>query len=92
MQSSPIACAIHPDLGAVFTCQRCGSFGCEDCRNSSESTLCLPCAQRVAPAGTLTAGALLQDSRLGQAFSSALFYGTLVLAWMRVTGRVPVST
>lgn len=68
MQSTPppaedrISCANHPHLGAVFTCERCGSFGCESCRDSSHPTLCLPCAQRVAPVVVLTAGALLQDS------------------------------
>ncbi|WP_375769317.1 hypothetical protein NR798_00115 [Archangium gephyra] len=62
MQSLPVACAIHPDIGAVFTCQRCGCFACEDCRSVSQSTLCLPCSQRVAPAGSLTASVLLRDS------------------------------
>lgn len=68
MQSTPppaedrISCANHPHLGAAFTCERCGSFGCETCRSPSQPTLCQPCAQRVAPVVILTAGALLQDS------------------------------
>jgi hypothetical protein len=68
MQSTPppaeerIVCANHPNLGAVFTCERCGSFGCENCRSASQPTLCQQCVQRVAPVVLLTAGALLQDS------------------------------
>ncbi|MCY1083565.1 hypothetical protein [Archangium lansingense] len=68
MQSIPppaedrVVCSNHPLLGAVFTCQRCGSFGCEGCRSPSLPTLCQGCAQRVLPSGSLTAGALLQDS------------------------------
>lgn len=62
MQSLSAACAVHPDIGAVFTCERCGCFGCEACRSSSLSTLCQPCVQRVAPPVTLDAGELLQDS------------------------------
>lgn len=62
MQSLSAACAIHPDIGAVFTCERCGTFGCGDCRGPSPSILCLACVQRVAPAVTLDAGELLQDS------------------------------
>lgn len=68
MQSTPppaedrIPCAQHPHLAAVFTCARCGNFGCDTCRDSCHPTLCPPCAQRVAPVVVLTAGALLQDS------------------------------
>ncbi|REG30772.1 hypothetical protein ATI61_106242 [Archangium gephyra] len=62
MQSLSAACAIHPDLGAVFTCERCGTFGCEDCRGSSQALLCQACVQRVAPTVVLSAGELLQDS------------------------------
>ncbi len=68
MQSIPpraedrATCAHHPHLGAVFTCERCGNFGCESCRASSSPQLCQPCAQRVSPVVALTAGELLQDS------------------------------
>ena len=62
MQSLSAACAVHPDIGAVFTCERCGAFGCEGCRGASSSTFCQACVQRVAPVGSLSAGMLLQDS------------------------------
>lgn len=71
MQSSPppaedgAICASHPLIAAVFTCERCGSFGCESCRSTSSPTVCQPCFVRVAPFprdGHFTVGALLADS------------------------------
>ena len=37
-------CALHPDVSAVATCARCGSFLCGDCTEVvGESPYCAPC-------------------------------------------------
>lgn len=37
-------CATHPDVAAVATCARCGSFLCGDCTDVvGESPYCAPC-------------------------------------------------
>ncbi|MEM9190279.1 MAG: hypothetical protein AAGF12_13935 [Myxococcota bacterium] len=40
------ACAIHPDREAVFTCARCGTFGCSECAFATvrNRTTCRACA------------------------------------------------
>jgi hypothetical protein len=42
-------CANHISIPAVFTCSRCGTFGCGQCQavSSDESNLCLACQSRV---------------------------------------------
>jgi hypothetical protein len=67
MQSIPppgeggAVCANHSLIAAVFTCERCGSFGCESCRSTSLPAFCEPCSLRITDGG-LTASALLGDS------------------------------
>jgi uncharacterized membrane protein len=39
-------CAIHPDLPAETTCQRCGNYMCRTCVGEGGLGLCLACQQR----------------------------------------------
>ena len=56
--ASPLAhegarCGVHPSRDAGFTCERCGTFGCADCRFGGEPpagspprhAICLACAE-----------------------------------------------
>lgn len=36
-------CAVHPERAMVFTCERCGSFGCADCQSLRDETRCATC-------------------------------------------------
>jgi hypothetical protein len=40
-------CAVHPEVLATFTCSRCGSFGCEPCKASTnQAAMCKACLPR----------------------------------------------
>lgn len=41
-------CALHPEDLAVITCDRCGSFACDDCRRETKlgRLLCVTCYRR----------------------------------------------
>ncbi|QSQ12622.1 hypothetical protein [Myxococcus landrumensis] len=56
-------CALHPQGDSVFTCSRCGSFGCSECRSSPETTRCEACVRRLREDPTVMApGQLLADT------------------------------
>jgi len=46
-------CAVHPDKKARFVCERCGTFACNDCRRTNDTSgRCLKCTL---PVGQLAA-------------------------------------
>lgn len=91
MQSPSAVCAVHPQLGAVFTCERCGAFGCDDCRGPSLSLLCLACFQRLAPENAFTSGRLLRDSfcLMGRNLSGVGLFLSLSLSGMLLLMLLP---
>jgi hypothetical protein len=66
LQPAPEAkalCAVHLDTVAVFTCTRCGSFGCPLCRGAPEGLVCQACVSRAPPELVrLSLADLLQDT------------------------------
>jgi hypothetical protein len=54
-------CPKHPDLPAIMTCARCGTFACASCRGTRDPSLCADCDARSAPA-SFEVGDILQAS------------------------------
>lgn len=84
MESSATHCPVHLSARAAFTCERCGTFGCETCRAEGAPYLCRPCAQR-SGVGVLRLEAVLQEAwsvvrgHPGRTLAMGAAYGVLAL-------------
>lgn len=61
METASTLCPKHPNLTAVMTCARCGTFACMTCRSVGDERLCADCGERYA-AASFDVGSILQDA------------------------------
>ena len=58
---APAVCPLHAEARAVFSCSRCGTFGCERCASPRAVALCVACAERDAAPVPLIAKDILRE-------------------------------
>jgi hypothetical protein len=75
-------CATHPDVAAVATCARCGSFLCGDCTEVvGESPYCAPCVVL-----------LRREARPSRVVQGALALNVVGLACLPCSLALPLPT
>ncbi|ATB44936.1 hypothetical protein [Corallococcus macrosporus] len=75
-------CATHPDVAAVATCARCGTFLCGDCLElAGETPYCAPCV-----------GVLRREARPSRVIQVALALNVAGLACLPCSLALPLPT
>ncbi len=82
MTPTGAACAHHPDVSAVATCMRCGTFLCGDCTELvGESPCCAPCV-----------ALLRKEARPSRVVQVALALNVVGLACLPCSLALPLPT